>query len=164
MASQPPFFKQWTDESNRQKTVLVIEHQPTIAELLVFSLNLAEYGCSIIDAMDMTSPAWIENSINTLPDGIILDADIRTAEFKNSLDLVHAFCMHWKNAVMPAPMPPLILLTTQAIFSTELQREGYTVVMKPFKPYALLGLVKTAIERKREGGAVKVEIVASAFI
>lgn len=164
MASQTPCFTQWTDESNRQKTVLVIEHQPTIAELLVFSLNLAEYGCSIIDAMDMTSPAWIENSVDTLPDGVILDADIRTVEFKNPLDIVHAFCMRWKNAVMLAPMPPLILLTTQAIFSTELQREGYRVVTKPFKPYALLGLMKTAIERKREGGISRVEIVESAFI
>jgi len=83
MASQTPYFTQRTDESKRQKSILVIEHHPAITELLVSALNLSEYGSSSIDTMDIPSPTGIENRIEASPDGIILAVDIRSMLFKN---------------------------------------------------------------------------------
>ncbi len=152
MASQTPSFMQWTTESTRQKTVLVIEPHSVIAELLMYTLKLSEYGGSLLDTMDMTSLTWRENRIDTCPECIIFDVDYRSMTFKNPLEFMHAFCIQWQIAFLSPSMPPLILLTTQSTACTELQGEGYTVVMKPFKPYVLLHLVKAAVERKQEGG------------
>jgi DNA-binding response OmpR family regulator len=148
----------------RQKSILVIENNAVIQELLQYCLNLSNYRCSMVDAMHITSLTWIENSAYPLPDGIILDVDIYAAEFHHHLDFMRAFCARWQSTVLSAPMPPLILLTTQPLIRKKLQQDGYTVVMKPFKLPALLSGVETALARELEGDASAVEIIEPAFI
>ncbi len=117
----------------------------------------------MVDAMHITSLTWIENSTHPLLDGIILDADIYSKEFQHPLDFMHAFCTRWQSAFISTKLPPLLLLTTQSVLSEKLQRDGYTVVVKPFKLPVFLDGLETAMGREREGGAIKVEIIEPAL-
>jgi CheY-like chemotaxis protein len=160
IASRMPGFTQRTDESTGQKallvqTLLVIEDDPVIAQLLVSCLNLSAYSCSVINVRDMTISTKRENSLCPPPDGIILDANIYTMKM-NPFDVVQALHKWWQTT---SHMPPLILLTTNPVESAKLQQEGYTVVMKPFRPRVLLRTVRTSIEGKHEGETLKEEVI-----
>lgn len=147
----------------RQKSILVIENNAVIQELLRYCLNLSNCQCSMVDAIHITSFTWTENSVYPLSDAIILDADIYSKDVENPLDFMHAFCERWKSIFMPIEMPPLLLLTTRSVLSEKLQRAGYTVVMKPFKLPVFLDGLETAMRREREGGTIKVEVVDPVF-
>jgi CheY-like chemotaxis protein len=136
----------------RQQSILVIEDNPAIQELLKYCLNLSFYRCSMIDARHITSLTWVESSASPLPDGIILDVDIYSKEFQHHLDFMHAFCARWQSTFLSAQMSPLILLTTQPLIREKLQQEGHTVVMKPFKLPVFLSELEAAMEREWEGG------------
>ncbi len=142
----PPYFTHYS-ASTREKTVLVVESNPRIGELLAYVFKFSTYTCSIVEAEQIASLTWIEDSVSLLPAGIVLDVDI-PALGREPLDVLHTFCERWHRASLS--MPPLILLTTQAVISDELRHceDVDTVILKPFKPGVLLDTVKTAIERK----------------
>jgi len=128
----------------------VIEDHPIIQELLVTSLTLAGYHCSCVAAEAVASLAWIENSISTVPDGIILDIDIRASIFHDPAEFLHLCCGRWRTASSRMQMPPLLLLTTQPEAQNACEREGYTVLQKPFKPRHLLEQMETVIMQRQE--------------
>jgi hypothetical protein len=117
----------------------------------------------MVEAMPITSLTWVENSASPLPDGIIFDVDIYSKEFQHPLDFMHAFCARWQSTFISTKLPPILLLTTQSVLSAKLQRDGYTVVMKPFKLPVFLDGLETAMEREREGGTIKVKIIEPVF-
>ncbi len=104
-----------------QKSILVIENNAVIQEMLKYCLTLSNYRCSMVDAMHITSLAWVENSAYPLLDAIILDADIYSKGFQHPLDFMHAFCARWQSTFISIKMPPLLLLTTQSVLSEKLQ-------------------------------------------
>ncbi len=146
-----------------QKSILVIENNAVIQEMLKYCLTLSNYRCSMVDVMRITSLTWVENSAYPLLDAITLDADIYSKDFQHPLDFMHAFCARWQSTFISIKMPPLLLLTTQSVLSEKLQRDGYTVVMKPFKLPVFLDGLETAMGREWEGGTIKVEIIEPAF-
>ena len=128
----------------QQKTLLVIEVQWTIQELLLSTFTLFGHKCNTIDTKQIASLTWVECCIQTLPDGIVLDIDIPMAAFQSPVDFVHAFSVRW--SMTGHPMPPLVLLTTRCDIRDSLQQEGYRVVTKPFKIRELLEAMSMAIE------------------
>ena len=136
----------------QQKTLLVIEVQWTIQELLLSTFTLFGYECNTINTEQIASLTWIEHCVQMLPDGIVLDIDIRRATLKAPVDFVHAFSARW--SLSGHPMPPLVLLTTRCDIRDVLQQEGYRVVTKPFKIRELFDAMSTAIERAQEGRTV----------
>jgi DNA-binding NtrC family response regulator len=147
MTSQAPSFQQQNIEAMRQKRILVIEHHPVIAEFLLSTLSLSEYGSSTIGEIDLASQIWRESHIETPPDGIIIDIDLRRTP-PRPRDFMNRFRKQWQSTSSSTPIPPLILLTTQPLACQELRQEGYTVLMKPFKPHILLNHINSAIEKK----------------
>ena len=150
MASQTLRFPQPTSGSNGQKTILVVANNPGIQELLVSCFTLSGYHCSVMDGEQIASITCRENNVHALADGIVLDVDFRSEAFSDPFDFVHAFCAPWQTASLSIQLP-LLLLTTQSVLSDELQREGYPVEMKPFKPRILLSRLKALMERKQAG-------------
>jgi DNA-binding response OmpR family regulator len=146
-----------------QKSILVIETNAVIQEMLKYCLTFSNYRCSMVDAMHVTSLTWVENSAHPLPDAIILDVDIYSKDFQHPLDFMHAFCARWQSAFISIKMPPLLLLTTQSVLSEKLQRDGYTVIMKPFKLPVFLDGLETVMGQEREGGIINAEIIEPAF-
>ena len=141
-----------TNEASPQATILVVEDNLDIRELLIFCLQLARCPYSVIEVNLSDLLAWIEDNKRLLPNGIIFDVDSSMLEYKGSLDIFHAFCTQWKAFSTSTQMPPLVLLTTQPDRYNELQREGYAVVMKPFKMPILLNIMKTVLGRQEQGG------------
>ena len=144
--------------SRLQQTILVVEGHPIIAELLSYCLGLAGYHCVVVDASQIASLTWIENSLCPSPEGIILDVDIRSAVFRGPLDFFHTFCVQWQTVFTCTQMPPLLLLTTQPNSRDMLQE--YAVVMKPFKPVVLLSDLQATMGRKQEAENVEAKIVS----
>jgi DNA-binding response OmpR family regulator len=143
----------YTPDSNRsqsclRQTILVVESHPTIAELLSYCLDFAGYYCSVVNASQIASLTWVDNSLCPSPDGIILDVDIRSVAFKGPLDFFQAFCVRWQTVFTYTQMPPLLLLTAQPNICSMLQE--YAVVMKPFKPVVLMSNLQALLmERQR---------------
>ena len=154
MVSLQPCLTQQTDRLCTQPTILIVENNPTIQELLMYSFTLSEYRCSVIDERSIASLNWIENTTQTLPDAIILDIDIRTSSFRGPLDFLHACNQAWQRVGL-RKVRPLLLLTTQVESRDQLQREGYIVITKPFKPGNLLCEMQAIIEQKQGGGLVE---------
>jgi DNA-binding response OmpR family regulator len=137
------------NEGSMQETILIVEDNSALRELLISCLQLAHYSYSVVEG-DCNNPlAWIEDSKCLLPDGIIFDVDSRMGGFKGLLDFFHAFCTQWKAFSTSPQMPPLVLLTTHPDRYDELQREGYAVIMKPFKVPVLLSTVKTVLREEK---------------
>lgn len=136
-----------------QKTILVVEDHATIQGLLMDAFTLNGYQCSCVPVEDVISLNWIEESVHLAPTGIILDidADIRSA-FQGPSDFLHTICMQWQTASL-TEMPPILLLTALPERRDECEREGYTVLQKPFKPQSILEQMKRAIEQKQRGDA-----------
>jgi DNA-binding response OmpR family regulator len=147
-----------------QKSILVIETNAVIQEMLQYCLTLSNYRCSMVDAMHVTSLTWVGDSGYPLPDAIILDVDIYSKDFQHPLDFMHAFCVRWQSTFISIKMPPLLLLTTQPVLSEKLRRDGYTVVMKPFKLPVFLDGLETAMGQEQEGGIIMAEIIEPAFV
>lgn len=143
----------YTPDSKRsqsclRQTILVVESHPTIAELLSYCLDFAGYHCSVVNASQIASLTWIDNSLCPSPDGIILDVDIRSVVFKGPLDFFQAFCVRWQTVFMCTQMPPLLLLTAQPNIYALLQE--YAIVMKPFKPVVLLSNLQVLLMKQQQ--------------
>jgi len=113
-----------------------------------------------MDGEQIASITCRENNVHALADGIVLDVDLRSEVLSDPLDFVRTFCAPWQTAPLSTQLP-LLLLTTQRALHDELQREGYPVEMKPFKPRILLNRLKALMERKQaECGNVDVSWLA----
>jgi DNA-binding response OmpR family regulator len=136
----------------RQKTILVVEDNPALRELLISCLQIAHYPYAVVEGDHNNPLAWIEDNKCLFLNGIIFDVDSRMADFKGLLDFFHAFCRQWKAFSTSPQMTPLVLLTTHPARYDELQREGYAVIMKPFKVPILLSIVKAVLEEEIKPG------------
>ena len=143
--------------SSRQYTLLVAEQNPVIQELLLSIFTLHGYYSIAVDGEQIASLNWIENCIQTLPDGIVLDIDIQAKIFQRSFDFMDAFCARWDTATNHSLLP-IVLLTTQRDTRDTLQQAGYSVVMKPFKLQDLLSSVKASIEQQQERVSTTVDV------
>lgn len=157
MTSQALCREPQTPRLSRQHTLLVVEQNPVIQELLLYTFTLHGYHSVAVDREQIASLNWIENCIQTLPDGIVLDIDIQARTFQRSFDFMHAFCTHWYTATDHSLLP-LVLLTTQRDTRDTLQQAGYSVVMKPFKLQDLLSSVKASIEQQQDRVSTTVDV------
>lgn len=128
---------------NQSKTLLIVETDRRLQELLVSSITLfSRYHLTIVGD-HVRSLTWVKQVAYNPPDAMIVDID-SVLSLHRAPDFFHTF----HDALYQTGLQkiPLLILTTQIEKRTVLEEEGQSVLIKPFKPTMLLHMIHDMIE------------------
>lgn len=124
--------------------VLVIEDDPPVRELLADVLHEVDY--EVVAAPDGSAALQVMQSLHI--DLITLDLDLPGLTGSELLRIIHD---------REHPVPPIIVITSTAPVSRELQAKVQGVITKPFDVDDLISLIRKLLEKppKRTRGPAK---------
>src|SRR5215210_2255540 len=115
--------------SNNNPVVLVIEDDPPVRELLQDVLDEIDY--EVVAVHDGSTALQVMRSLRV--DLITLDLDLPGLTGSELLHVIHE---------RVSAVPPIVIITSQAPISRELQAQAQSVVLKPFDVDDLISTIQ----------------------